>query len=856
MSRTKSIYNETLASKYNNKDILSKSVDKILDYQWNFYEKDIFINCNFSGNKIPDQGWKIHVSCTLKNALDILNIVTETLIKEKVNFKYVKNTELLNIMYKKNFSRVGAGKFITIYPNNEEQFIELLEVLYFKLKDFEGPYVLSDRRYKDCAVLYYRYGGFKEIIRYDDEGKKEYLILDSDNEYIVDNRLAYYSPPKGQDEIISYKASNEQESPNDYVFKKALKFSNLGGVYLAEDINGENVIIKEARSYINYFPNGIMGTDRLKSEYNLLSFFSKHTNVPKALDFYKQWEHYFLVEEFIDGKTLYNFYMDETPILDVDFNGKKWNEYLIKICDIFIQITDILECIHDYGYIYGDLSPNNVMITEDHKVYLIDLESSININEINLASQTFEYTEEITSNNFFQSDIYSIGLLLLSCLINRNRLYLLDESKIEDVIQQLFSNYTFPIELKELIYSLIDADHANRPSTKEIKENLSEIKEILNELEINVIENNTSLKKKIDEVKYSVKPLLNGINSYREKSLSDVYSTSDIIDNPYNFSNGLLGIAYTKFKMNEVSSNDMQDIETVISESKYCPEGLYTGRSGIAWKLSEMGFLKDAEKIFPSTVTESSNLSLYSGLAGIGLANIYFYNKTGKRHYKKNSIKIADYIIRNIDLCSDIGFKKGRTGISLFLLEIYKVTNYEKYLYMGEFFLEYDMEYIYHHKSGALLLSTEADSNDFLSPYFIDGSAGILTVLARYYKVTGKEDYKEQCRRIADTLLIKHHTSPSLFRGLAGIANALYDCYLFLNEASYYEESVNLLRECLRYAVKNNNKWELPNRTLNYLCFDIAEGSAGVLLIIDRIINNGKINPLFFIDNTEERIVL
>ncbi|MFL2132054.1 MAG: hypothetical protein ACTH1A_03770 [Ruoffia tabacinasalis] len=172
MSRTKSIYNETLASKYNNKDILSKSVDKILDDQWNFYEKDIFINCNFSGNKIPDQGWKIHVSCTLKNALDILNIVTETLKKEKVNFKYVKNTELLNIMYKKNFSRVGAGKFITIYPNNEEQFIELLEILYFKLKDFEGPYVLSDRRYKDCAVLYYRYGGFKEIIRYDDEGKK------------------------------------------------------------------------------------------------------------------------------------------------------------------------------------------------------------------------------------------------------------------------------------------------------------------------------------------------------------------------------------------------------------------------------------------------------------------------------------------------------------------------------------------------------------------------------------------------------------------------------------------------------------------------------------------------------------
>lgn len=57
-------------------------------------------------------------------------------------------------------------------------------------------------------------------------------------------------------------------------------------------------------------------------------------------------------------------------------------------------------------------------------------------------------------------------------------------------------------------------------------------------------------------------------------------------------------------------------------------------------------------------------------------------------------------------------------------------------------------------------------------------------------------------------------------------------------------------------ASKYNNKWELPNRTLNYLCFDIAEGSAGVLLIIDRIINNRKINPLFFIDNTEERTVL
>jgi hypothetical protein len=72
----------------------------------------------------------------------------------------------------KTMNRASGGKFITIYPRNKNDFKFYIQNLYQILKPFEGPYILSDRRYKDCKVLYYRFGTMQAYNKLDFTGQQ------------------------------------------------------------------------------------------------------------------------------------------------------------------------------------------------------------------------------------------------------------------------------------------------------------------------------------------------------------------------------------------------------------------------------------------------------------------------------------------------------------------------------------------------------------------------------------------------------------------------------------------------------------------------------------------------------------
>lgn len=81
-------------------------------------KNDIFYCVNFYGNKIIDEGWKVHVSAFFNNYKRIFNIVHKYLIKNKIAFKWIYDEkEYFRTLYKQA-SRISAGKFITIYPKN------------------------------------------------------------------------------------------------------------------------------------------------------------------------------------------------------------------------------------------------------------------------------------------------------------------------------------------------------------------------------------------------------------------------------------------------------------------------------------------------------------------------------------------------------------------------------------------------------------------------------------------------------------------------------------------------------------------------------------------------------------------
>ena len=115
--------------------------------------------------ELPIQGWKIHVTATLDNAQSILDTVCLYCFEHGLTFKYLSSSKALSDQNWKYANCSGSGKFITIYPVGDESFSQSLEGLDELLCEEKGPYILSDRRWKN-GPLYYRYGSF--LHRFDD----------------------------------------------------------------------------------------------------------------------------------------------------------------------------------------------------------------------------------------------------------------------------------------------------------------------------------------------------------------------------------------------------------------------------------------------------------------------------------------------------------------------------------------------------------------------------------------------------------------------------------------------------------------------------------------------------------------
>lgn len=105
-------------------------------------------------------------------------------------------------------------------------------------------------------------------------------------------------------------------------------------------------------------------------------------------------------------------YADRGRISEVDI--KKLNDD--KICRILYGLCSCIAFIHDYGYIYRDIHPSNVLITKEYDVKLIDFGISRFINEDmtkDLGHMGYIAPEAINYKNYNELvDEYQLGVLL------------------------------------------------------------------------------------------------------------------------------------------------------------------------------------------------------------------------------------------------------------------------------------------------------------------------------------------------------------------------------------------------------------------------------------------------------------
>lgn len=145
-----------------------------------------------------------------------------------------------------------------------------------------------------------------------------------------------------------------------------------------------------------------------------------HPNIPRLHAFFHDFSSYYLVEDFIEGKSLREILQQQGPC----------SSSFVK--EILNQMLDVLLYIHSQSMVHRDIKPDNLVWSFEGKVYLIDfgaVNEAIRSNRTEatvIFTQGYAAPEQIKGHVYPESDIYALGVTLLEMLTEKNPVDLYD----------------------------------------------------------------------------------------------------------------------------------------------------------------------------------------------------------------------------------------------------------------------------------------------------------------------------------------------------------------------------------------------------------------------------------------------
>ncbi|MDX8344167.1 class III lanthionine synthetase LanKC [Rossellomorea sp. YZS02] len=846
-------YSKSLENTESRKPFEIPKFDKV---KWAVYSDDYWSYFMFKEKDFPDQGWKIHITADLEEASRLLYDVAEYLFREEISFKYVPNFRALSSKNVKYANRGASGKFITVYPENNEVFYKLLNDLKIVTESYKlGPYILNDQQWQGSNV-FFRYGGLKRVTT-ELNGEKVLAIKRPDGTYIPDERLPYYHLPDFVEEPDFLKENNTFPSQDlfnklkDFNIIEVIHHSNAGGVYIAE-FKGKKVILKEGRHNAGTDGNGKCAFERNKNEYYNLKRLESVEGVINAHEYFTAWRHNYFTEDFHEGGSLREFIAREFPFTK---SKERTMEYADKCIDIIKQLEKVIEEIHEKGIAMGDLSLNNIMLSEDDlKVTLIDFEvaTSLGRNFIpTIATPGFISSE---ANNFMEADWFAVYRIA--------RMLFLPIVPVHDIAPQIIHIHDNQIKAKfgEKIITLLKqienkvSKYTNlRPQSPFLNQKLSAPAKELS----------------IDNIDYFISGLQKGIlNNLEIDSISLIKGNIEQYNNSinkYNIAYGSFGVILSLIRsgenFNEAIKLHLSDwfdlIIPYIEKESEDPEinpGLFHGFSGIITVLYELGYKESALLVLENILTNFNedkidamdDISILSGLSGIGLLYLSFYKILDDNNTLLKSIRlIYNKIIsiysnnkEDVKSVADFGLLTGWSGAALFLVKSSLVLDEGNGRSIAFELLDESFEPAIEneHNSDDLFIIDESRGFERLIPYIGNGSSGIALTMLEFQKED--ESYLNDSRK---KILDRFIDSNSLFCSAnGGFMNGYVGLLPLANAVSHSSGDNNMIKSLLNnlnnYFVRKGKDEILLPGDYGFKCsMDISGGAAGALLILSDV---------------------
>ncbi|HBM17085.1 MAG TPA: hypothetical protein DD381_12185 [Lentisphaeria bacterium] len=212
-------------------------------------------------------------------------------------------------------------------------------------------------------------------------------------------------------------------------------------------------------------------------EYAIGKKMHEHPNICKTYDMFDWNGSYYMILEYIEGFRLDKLVVPENlPVVkDVIYWAK--------------QLLSVLQHLYNRGYLYRDIKPQNILVSDNNLIKIIDFGLSAKMEEINFQKSVVEGSPEFNiaperlnfAGEDMRSEIYGLGMLLYFCLTGKTFYK-------AETVKELIRLHNSPIALADLSRKMtnVPADLAvvvGRMIKKEPEQRYQSYKEVFLALE-------------------------------------------------------------------------------------------------------------------------------------------------------------------------------------------------------------------------------------------------------------------------------------------------------------------------------------------------------------------------------------
>ncbi|MEV6673609.1 class III lanthionine synthetase LanKC [Streptomyces sp. NPDC051162] len=779
----------------------------------------------------PLQGWKIHVSATADTADKTAADVWDYCVERCIPFKFVPGPHLLHLRNTKYAGRDHSGKFITVYPDGEEQLRTTLTELHALIGGRPGPYILTDLRWHE-GPLYVRYGAFARRFCVDDRGTLVPAVENAEGQLVPDARTPAFQVPAWvtlpaflEPHLAARNATTVGDLP--YRIEKALHFSNGGGVYTGTDTrDGRKVVLKEGRPHAGLASDGADAVARLEREKAALERLTGLGVAPEVRDWFTLGDHSFLVMDFIEGRTLNSFFAERHPLLTADPDPAATADYTAWALRIHRAVEEAVIAVHARGLVFNDLHMFNIMVAPDERsVALIDFEA---------AAPAAEHGRQVVAHpGFFAPpdrrgpdvDRYALACLRLALFLPVTMLFVIDRGKAAHLAEVIAEQFPVPREfLDEAVAEITrDTSPAGRARTGRA----------------------VSALPATDDWPRARDSMVRAILASATPDRDDRLFPGDIAQfgegGGLGLAHGAAGVlhAFAETGVERYEEGERWLLDHTDPLPAGTPLGLYDGIAGIALTLDRLGHTRRSLDLTGTLLDEKwqrLTSDLRSGLAGIGLALDHLAATTGERQLHDRALEaaqlLADRLAADAAAPADparrrAGLGRGCAGQALLFLRLYERTRAPALLDLAGTALRADLDRCVRRENGAL----EVDEGWRIMPYLGDGSVGIGMVLDDYLALCPDPDPVLAGARedIVTAARSRFYAQPGLFQGRAGMILHLSRT---TTPGADPEHLAAQVRALSWFAMAYEGELAFPGSQMMRLSMDLTTGTAGCLLAL------------------------